>query len=51
MSVTTTPPIDRLEGPSPAAEVAIDIVKRGLPFVPFGVLIGAVTITRQASGR
>ncbi len=33
--------VDRLEGPSPAAEVAIDMVRRGLPFVPIGVLIGA----------
>lgn len=36
-----TVPVDRLEGRSPATEVAIDMVRRGLPFMPLGVLIGA----------
>lgn len=36
-------PIDqRLEGPSPAASVAIDMVKRGLPLLPVGMVLGAV---------
>jgi hypothetical protein len=33
---------DRLEGPSPAAEVARDMVRRGLPLVPVGMVLGAV---------
>ncbi len=41
MNVPSSAPLDRLEGPSPAAEVAIDMVKRGIPFVPFGVMAGA----------
>ncbi len=41
MSAAAAAPVDRLDGPSPAAEVAIDMVRRGIPFVPFGVLIGA----------
>ena len=32
----------RLEGPSPATEVALDMVKRGLPLVPVGIIIGAL---------
>lgn len=32
----------RLEGPSPAAEVAKDMVKRGLPLVPVGMILGAL---------
>ncbi len=40
-AAAATTPVDRLDGPSPAAEVAVDMVRRGLPFVPFGVLIGA----------
>lgn len=36
-------PVDaRLEGPSPAAEVARDMARRSLPFIPVGVVIGAV---------
>ncbi len=38
----TSPPVDRLEGPSPAAEVALDIAKRGLPVLPVGMIIGAI---------
>lgn len=34
--------IDRLDGPSPAAEVARDMFRRGLPVVPVGMLIGAL---------
>lgn len=41
MSASVTAVTDRLEGPSPAAQVALDMVRRGLPFIPFGVLIGA----------
>lgn len=33
---------DRLEGPSPATEVALDMVKRGLPLLPVGVIVGAL---------
>lgn len=33
---------ERLEGPSPAAQVAVDMVKRGLPFLPVGMAIGAI---------
>ena len=36
------PALGRLEGPSPAAEVARDMVKRGLPLVPVGLIIGAL---------
>lgn len=32
----------RLEGPSPAAQVANDMVKRGLPLLPVGMGIGAI---------
>ena len=32
----------RLEGPSPAAEVALDMVKRGLVALPLGVMAGAL---------
>ena len=32
----------RLDGPSPAAEVARDMVRRGLPLVPVGMVIGAI---------
>ena len=32
----------RLEGPSPASQVAIDMVKRGVPFVPVGMVIGSL---------
>lgn len=32
----------RLEGPSPAAEVARDMVRKGLPMLPVGVVIGAL---------
>jgi hypothetical protein len=32
----------RLEGPSPAAEVARDMVRRGLPLVPVGMVVGAL---------
>lgn len=32
----------RLEGPSPAAEVARDMVRKGLPLVPVGMVLGAV---------
>ncbi len=32
----------RLEGPSPAAEVAMDMVKRGLVALPLGMMIGAL---------
>lgn len=32
----------RLEGPSPAASVAMDMVKRGLPLLPIGMIIGAL---------
>ncbi len=32
----------RLEGPSPAAEVARDMVTRGLPLLPVGIVIGAL---------
>ena len=33
---------DRLDGPSPAAQVARDMFRRGLPVVPFAMLIGAL---------
>lgn len=33
---------DRLEGPSPAAEVARDMVKKGLVALPVGMVLGAV---------
>ncbi len=33
---------DRLVGPSPAAEVAFDMVKRGLVVLPFGMAFGAL---------
>lgn len=32
----------RLEGPSPAAEVALDMLKRGLPLLPIGMILGAI---------
>ncbi len=32
----------RLEGPSPAASVAMDMVKRGLPLLPVGMILGAI---------
>jgi hypothetical protein len=32
--------VDRLDGPSPATEVALDMVRRSIPFVPLGLLIG-----------
>lgn len=32
----------RLEGPSPAAEVARDMVRRGLPLLPVGMVLGAL---------
>lgn len=32
----------RLEGPSPASAVALDMVKRGLPFLPVGMILGAL---------
>jgi hypothetical protein len=32
----------RLDGPSPATEVALDMVRRGLPLLPVGVIAGAV---------
>lgn len=32
----------RLEGPSPASQVANDMVRRGLPFVPVAMVIGAL---------
>ena len=32
----------RLEGPSPAAAVAMDMVKRGLPLLPVGMIVGAI---------
>ncbi|MGH1505362.1 MAG: ATP synthase subunit I [Acidimicrobiales bacterium] len=32
----------RLEGPSPATEVALDMVRRGIPFVPVAMVIGAL---------
>ncbi len=31
-----------LAGPSPAAEVAIDMVKRGLPVLPLAMVVGAI---------
>lgn len=34
--------VTRLEGPSPAAEVAMDMAKRGLVALPFGMMLGAV---------
>lgn len=37
-----TIPSQRLEGPSPATEVALDMVKRGLPLLPVGMIIGAL---------
>ena len=33
---------DRLTGPSPAAQVARDMFRRGLPVVPFAMLVGAL---------
>jgi hypothetical protein len=33
---------ERLEGPSPAAEIAKDMVRRGLPMLPVGLVIGAL---------
>lgn len=36
-----TTSIDRLDGPSPATQVAFDMVKRSIPFLPLGVLVGA----------
>jgi len=38
----TGPSPHRLEGPSPAASVAKDMVKRGLPMVPVGMALGAL---------
>ncbi len=32
----------RLEGPSPAAAVARDMVRRGLPLLPVGLIVGAL---------
>ena len=32
---------ERLEGPSPAHQVARDMVRRGLPLFPIGMLVGA----------
>ncbi|MEM7337307.1 MAG: ATP synthase subunit I [Actinomycetota bacterium] len=32
----------RLEGPSPAAQVARNMVTRGLPLLPIGIILGAV---------
>ncbi len=32
----------RLDGPSPASQVALDMVRRGLPFLPVGMGIGAI---------
>jgi len=37
-----TPLEQRLNGPSPATAIALDMVKRGLPFLPVGILIGAL---------
>lgn len=31
-----------LTGPSPAAQVALDMVKRGLPLIPVGMVLGAL---------
>ena len=33
---------DRMEGPSPAAEVGRDMVRRGLPLLPIGMVLGAL---------
>jgi hypothetical protein len=41
MSVEANAATERLEGPSPAASVALDMVKRGVPFIPVAMLIGA----------
>lgn len=41
MTVEANAALARLEGPSPAASVAFDMVKRGVPFVPIAMLIGA----------
>lgn len=35
-------PTDRIDGPSPAAQVARDMVSRGLPLLPIGVIVGAI---------
>ena len=40
--MTDVPLAQRLEGPSPAASVAVDMVKRGLPLVPVGMILGAL---------
>lgn len=37
-----TAAVDRLEGPSPAAEVAWDMVRRGLPLVPAFMIVGGL---------
>ncbi len=39
---STDLPTDRLVGPSPASEVAADMVKRGLWLLPVGMILGAV---------
>ena len=41
MTVEANAATERLEGPSPAVSVAVDMVKRGLPFVPIAMVIGA----------
>ncbi len=42
--MTTQPAttVDRLEGPSPAAAIARDMVRRGLPLIPVGLIVGAL---------
>lgn len=41
MTTQSAPTVDRLDGPSPAIAVAWDMVRRGLPLVPVGIIIGA----------
>jgi hypothetical protein len=40
--MSTNPFETRMEGPSPAAEVARDMVRRGLPLLPIGMILGAL---------
>lgn len=40
-SADETVSVDRLDGPSPAAQVALDMVKRSLPFAPLAIIAGA----------
>ncbi|MGI9603331.1 MAG: ATP synthase subunit I [Acidimicrobiales bacterium] len=41
MTTTADPLTQRLDGPAPATEIVVDMVKRGLIVAPIGIAIGA----------